>query len=252
MMEGIDMKTKRNLFVAITAAAVFAFCAATAGAAPLPDDASGYYKFGYTDGNTYAVKVEQGVGAIKAYIMPDMDTVHVGIIVEDKVYFVSPFNEPSWGVLTLVDEDTFLITSRTASTGGITSEYSAIRITEEEADQITAENKVAENSEKCVSRMRVIGGALHRFAIDNGDELPYSLAELYPVYLNDKIFFVCPARGGEFRDFDSDYEYIPGFRIGSPNPDREELLIERKGNHHAPIHFHCILYLDRHLKMISD
>ncbi len=242
---------RKNLIIAATALALFAFCAVPAGAMPLPADVSGYYKFGYTDNNTYAAKVEQGKGAIKAYVMPDMHTIHLGIILGDKIYFVSSFNEPSWGVLTQIDEETALITTHDADTGA-TKEFSTIKITEEEANQITEENEVAQNNEKCSSRIRLIGSALHRFARDNNEELPYSLSELYPDYIDDKNIFVCPARGGAFRDFDADYEYIPGFRLDSPNRDQEKMIIENQGNHLAPIEFHYILYLDRHIKMMND
>lgn len=242
---------KKKLFVAVLAIAALAFSAASAGAIPLPENMSGYYKFGYTDGNIYAAKVEQGIGAIKAYVMPDEHSINLGIIVDDKIYFVSPFNQPTWGVLTQIDEDTSLITSYDADTGKI-KQFTVIRITEEEANEITEENEVAEKNEKCSRNLRMIGSALHRFAGEHGDELPYNLAELYPDYISDKNIFVCPARGGEFHDFDSDYEYIPGFRLGAPNPDQEPLIIENTGNHSAPLEFHYILYLDRHIKMMND
>lgn len=242
---------RKYLVVAALAIAVFAVSATHAGAVPLPSDPSGYYKFGYFDGNTYAVKVEKGIGAIKVNVLPDTETLMLGIIIGDKIYFDSPFGEPSYGILTAIDEETYLVTSFNADTGE-TKEFSVIKITEEEANRITEENDVAKKNEKCASNLRIIGAALHRFAREHGEELPYSLAELYPNYVGDKNIFVCPARGGEFHDFDSDYEYIPGFRSDAPNPDQEQLVIENQGNHLAPIQFHYILYLDRHLKMMND
>jgi hypothetical protein len=242
---------RKNRIVLALALAALCLCAAAADAAPLPADMSGHYKFGYFDDNTYAAKVEMGIGAIKAYVLPDKHTVHLGIIVGEKIYFVDGFNRPRWGILTQIDDETSLIETHDADTGE-TREFSVIKITEEEANQITEENEVARNNEKCSSNIRIIGAALHRFARDNDDQLPYSLSELYPDHITDKNIFVCPARGGEFRDFDADYDYIPGFRIGAPNPDQERLIIENKGNHSAPIEFHYILYLDRHIKMMND
>ena len=242
---------RRKVYIAVLAVAVLCLAASVANAVPLSNNLAGYYKFGYFDGNTYAAKAEMGIGAIKVHVLSDMRTLHLGIIVGDKIYFNDRDNQPSWGVLTQIDEDTALITSHDADTGE-TKEFTVIRITEEEANRITEENEVSELNSACAHNLKVLGLLLHRFAKDHNDEMPYSLAELYPDYTTDKSIFVCPARGGEFHDFDSDYEYIPGFRIGAPNPDQEPLIIENLGNHTAPNNFHNILYLDGHVSAERD
>ena len=246
------MRTKKKLLIVVMVVAVVAFCASSTLAMPLQADPSGYYKFGYTDGNTYAAKVEMGVGAIKAYVMPNMHTVYVGIIIGDKIYFDSPFNQPSWGVLTRIDEDMYLITSHSVDSGEITSEYSAVRITREEADEITDQNEAMDKNNVCINNLKLLGLYLNRFAKDHDNEMPYDLSQLYPDYAADKNIFVCPSRGGEFRDYDSDYEYIPGFSVGAPNPGQEKLIIERRGNHSSPIDSHHVLYLDGHVEFKSD
>jgi len=242
---------KKTLMAIALAIAVSCLFATQAAAVPLTDNVDGYYKFGYTDGNTYAAKVEKGLGAIKVNIMPETNKLWLGIIIGEEVYFVDGWNRPRWGVLTQIDEDTFLVTSHDADTGE-SKQFTAIRITEEEANEVTEANEVAEKNAACERNMRMIGSALHKFAREHNEELPYNLSELYPDYIDNKNIFVCPARGGEFHDFDSDYEYIPGFRLDAPNPDQEAILVENQGNHKAPLEFHSILFLDRHIEMRSD
>lgn len=240
------MKTK--LVVMILVLGVLCFSTAAAKAMPLPADMSGYYKFGYFDNNTYAAKVDMGIGAIKVHVLDDPNTLYLGIIVGDKIYFNGRDNQPGWGVLTLINEDTALITSHDADTGE-TKEFTAIRITEEEAQQITEENRKEANNDSCVNNLKQIGLMLHLFARDHDNELPYSLDELYPDYASDRYIFVCPEHGGEFQDYEQDYEYIPGFRTDSPNPDEEAVVIEVEGNHVGTASYYHILYLDGHVEV---
>jgi len=240
------MKTK--LVVMILAFGVLCFSTAAAHAVPLPADMSGYYKFGYFDDNTYAAKVEMGVGAIKAHVLNDPDTLHLGVIDGDRIIFISAFNEPQWGVATQVDEETVLVAVYNADTGEV-RELTALKITEEEALEITEENRRKENSDSCVNNLKQIGLMLHLFARDHENELPYSLDELYPEYARDRYIFVCPEHGGGFQDYEQDYEYIPGFRVDSPNPDEEAVVIEVEGNHVGTASYYHILYLDGHVEV---
>jgi prepilin-type processing-associated H-X9-DG protein len=243
------MKTK--LAVVILVFAILSLTAPHAHAIPLSDDLSGYYKLGYTDGNTYIVRVEMGIGAIKAYVLNDPNKLYLGIIVGDKIYFVNGFNQPSWGVLTQLDENTGLITSHNADTGE-TNEMTAVRISEEEANQVAEQFETAELHNKCMHNLKVIGLMLHLFEQDHGGELPYSFNELDPEYVTDKDIFVCPVRGGEFHGFEQDYEYIPGFRTDTPNPDEQVVVIERPRNHLGSVDSHHVLYLDGHVERITD
>lgn len=239
---------RRNLMTIVLAAALLCFLTGAANAVPLSEDMSGYYKVGYLDDKTYAAKVEMGIGALKVHVLPDMNTLYLGIILDDKVYFVDGFNRPRWGVLTKLDEDTALITSHDADTGE-TREFTVVRITEEEANRITEENRQKDLNAGCVHNLQRIGVALIMFAKDHDGELPYSFDELYPDYIGDKNTFVCPVRDGQFRDFETDYEYIPGFRIDSPNPSEEAVVIESPGNHSSPVDSYYVLYLDGHVEM---
>lgn len=241
------MKTK--LVVAFLAIAAMAFVTTAAMALrPIPQ-MEGYYKFGYFDGNTYAAKCVPGIGAIKVYVLPDMRTLYLGIVVDDAIYFQDrTHNEPDWGVLTELDADTFLVVSHDADTGE-TKEMTVVRITEEEANEIAEKQEEENDSQNCMHNLKVIGLLLHRFANENEGELPYDLSELYPNYTASKNLFMCPARGGQFHEFDSDYEYIPGFRSDSPNPGEEAVLIEVPGNHTGG--FHHILFLDGHVEKRS-
>jgi len=243
------MKTK--LIVLVAALAVACIAATGASAVPLSDDLSGYYKFGYSDGNTYAVKAEMGIGALKVHVLPDMRTLYLGIILDDKIYFVDGFNRPRWGVLTQIDDDTALITSHDADTGE-TTEMTAVRITEEEANRITEENRIRDLNDGCINNLVQISLALHRFAKDHDNELPYSLDELFPNYVTDRSIFVCPVRGGQFTDYEADYEYVPGFRTDSPNPDEEIIINEVSGNHSSPIDGHFVLYLNGRVDFRHD
>ncbi len=241
------MKTKP---LACILAVTFLCFAAAAHAVPLPADMSGYYKFGYLDGNTYSVRVEMGNGTINVYMLP-FNYLYIGTIVDDKIYFSSDDGQSGWGELRQIDENTSLVTTHDMNTGQ-TKEFSVIKITKEEADQIAQSNQVIKNNSECARNHRRIYVALRQFAEEHGGEMPYNLSELYPQYIADKKSFVCPARGGEFHNFDADYEYIPGFRIDSPNPDQEAHIIEVSGNHMAPCKFHYVLYLDGHNRWARD
>ena len=238
---------RKKLLVFALAIAALSFAATAATAIPLPQDMSGYYKFGYTDGYTYAVRVDMGVGAIHCYILPGNGEHHLGVIVGNEIYFDSPDDESKWGVLTQIDANTSLITVHDADEG-VTDEFTVIRITEDEADEIAKKTEAEWDNNSCVNNLKQLGLVLHMFAQENGNEMPISLAETYPEYAVNRGIFVCPARGGAFRDYDYDYEYIPGFYLGAPNPDQEPILIERKGNHTTPTDAYHVLYLDGHVE----
>jgi hypothetical protein len=244
------IRMKRILVAALLALSFLCLFAGVAGAAPLPEDMSGYYKFGYLDGNTYSVRVEMGSGTINVYILPFND-LYIGTIVDEKIYFSSDDGQSGWGELRQINENASLVTTHDMNTGQ-TKEFSVIKITQEEANQIAESNQVIRNNSQCALNLSRIYTALGQFARDHGGEMPYGISEIYPQYIADKKVFVCPARGGEFHDFDADYEYIPGFRTDSPNPDQEPLLIEIQGNHMAPWKFHYVLYLNGRSKWIRD
>ncbi len=243
------MRKKLSVFALAIAALCFAATAATA--IPLPQDMSGYYKFGYTDGNTYAVRVEMGVGAIHCYILPGNGEHHLGVIFGEEIHFSSPDDESRWGVLTHIDADTSLITEHDAEEG-VTGEFTVIRITEDEANEIAERTEADWDNNSCVNNLKQLGLVLHMFAQEHDNEMPYSLSELYPDYASYRGVFVCPTHEGEFRDYDYDYEYIPGFYLGAPNPDQEPILIERKGNHTIPTGAYHVLYLDGHVERHKD
>lgn len=241
------MRTQTILMV-ITA--VVLLTATTAGAVPLPENLTGYYKFGYTDGNTYAARVEQGVGTVKAYVLPD-NAMYLGVIQGDEIIFHDT-NTGNWGRLRQIDENTALISGYDSNTGELLGEFSVIRITEQEANEIVEANRIVELNQSCVRNLKILGLALLTFANEHDNELPYNLSELYPAYIPDKTTFVCPVRGGEFRDFEMDYQYAPGFSLGSPNPSEEATLVEVSGNHSSPFDIHHVLYLDGHVESVPD
>jgi prepilin-type processing-associated H-X9-DG protein len=245
-------KMRKKLLVAVFAVAIVCFAASAVTAVPLPSDLSGYFKFGYTDGNTYAVRVEMGVGAVNAYILPYDNEHYLGVIVGDKIYFQDRRDDEGWGVLTAIDADTFLITGYDANEG-VTNEFTVIRITEEEANEIAERTEADDDRSTCVNNLKQLGLMLNMFANEHDSEFPYSLSELSPEYATYSGVFVCPARGDTFIDYDYDYEYIPGYRIGDPNPDLEPIIIERTGNHTAPAgKMHHVLYLDGHVEIHKD
>ncbi len=240
------MKVQKIMLMVIVAVL---FSASSAEAMPLPADLSGYYKFGYSDGETYVAKVEQGAGTIKACVLPDTATEYLGVIQGDEIIFHDP-RSPNWARLRQIDQDTALISAYDSETGDVVNEFSVVRITEAEADEIVEQTETRILEQQCVNNLKQLGLMLVLYARDHDDELPYDLAELYPNYASNRTIFVCPARGGEFRDFDMDYEYIPGFSLGSPNPSEEPVVIERSGNHSTP--FHNVLYLDGHVERVED
>ncbi len=242
---------RKQMLASVIVIVTLCFAASAAVAIPLPRDLSGYYKFGYTDGNTYAVRVEMGVGSIRAYVLPGDDNLYLGIIIGEEIYFHDKQSPGSWGVLTQIDADTSLITGHNADEG-VTNEFTVIRITEEKANEIAERTKAKQDNQICVNNLKQLGLILNIFARDNNNEFPYSLSETYPDYATYKGIFVCPAHGGGFRDYDDDYEYIPGFRSGDPNPDQEPILIERKGNHNEPPGAYHVLYLDGHVERHTD
>ncbi|RJP65884.1 MAG: hypothetical protein C4532_16790 [Candidatus Abyssobacteria bacterium SURF_17] len=237
---------KRAWSVLILAIVILCTAVCTANAIEVSPDMEGYFKVGYTDGNTYAVRLELGEGAVKAYILP-YDFLYLGMVAEDGIYFSDRNNPNRWGVLREFDGNTALITGHDADAGK-TREFSAIRITEEEAVEIAEETRQRDANDGCVHNLKQLGLYLHLFAKDHDGELPYDLAELFPEYVTDKSVFVCPSRGGEFRDFEMDYEYIPGFRSNSPNASQEAVLIEVGGNHTSPTDSYHVLYLDGHVE----
>lgn len=241
----------KKLLISVLAIAILCFAASAVTAIPLPQDMSGYYKFGYTDGNTYAVKVEMAVGAIHCYILPFTNEHHLGVIIGEEIFFHDENNDNRWGVLTVIDADTSLITEHDANEG-VTGEMTVIRITEEEANEIAERTEADEDNNTCVNNLKQLGLMLHMFANEHGNEMPYSLSELYPEYATYTGVFVCPAHGGAFVDYDDDYEYVPGFRADAPNPDQEPILIERTGNHTTPNNTHHVLYLDGHVERHKD
>ncbi len=242
---------RKKLLASVIVIVTLCFTASAGAAIPLPQDMSGYYKFGYTDGYTYAVRVEMGVGSIRAYVLPGDKDLYLGIIIGEEVYFHDKQDTRKWGVLTQIDANTSLITGHETDEG-VTTEFTVIRITEEEANEIADETQAKQDGQTCVNNLKHLGLILRMFANEHNDELPYSLSETYPEYATYKGVFVCPAHGGAFRSFDDDYEYIPGFRSDAPNPDQEPILIERKGNHEIPAGAYHILYLDGHVERHVD
>ncbi|RJP16026.1 MAG: hypothetical protein C4520_18580 [Candidatus Abyssobacteria bacterium SURF_5] len=232
---------KRIIFLSCVWTVLIA--SASANAIPLSENLEGYYKFDFTDGVTYAAKVEQGIGAIKVYVLPDLQTAYIGIIVGDEIYFQD--NAPYWAVLRQVNEDTALISVTNADTGEM-HEFSVVRIGELAASQIVEEIERTNVDAACGRNLKFIGLALAIFANDHDGELPNDLSELHPYYVSDLMTFVCPARGGEFVDFDTDYVYTPGYSIDSPNAGEEVTVIEVEGNH-ASFAGH-VLYLDGHVE----
>ena len=242
---------RKKALVVVLAVAILCISVSMVIAMPLSQDLSGYYKYGYSDGNTYAVRVEMAIGAIHCYIMPFSNAHYLGVIVGDKIIFRDRRNDQEWAVITQIDADTFLMTQHSADEGVI-GEYTAIRITEEEANKIAERTKEDDISNTCVNNLKQLGLILHIFANEHDNDFPNSLAELYPEYATDRSVFVCPAHEGGFVDYDYDYEYIPGFRVGDPNPDQEAVIIERTGNHTIPGNTHHVLYLDGHVERRSD
>lgn len=242
---------KTNLLLTVLLAAVLCSTAVPASAIPLAADLSGYYKFVYTDGNTYSAKATMATGGLEVCVLPDTSTIYLGTIADDKIYFVDQYNPARTGALRQIDETTSMMTAHDGDTGE-TWEFTITKIAKEEADEITARNQAIAKNGECANHLKVLGLLLHRFAQEHGGEMPNSLDELYPVYVSDKSVFVCPARDGEFRSFDMDYEYIPGFRTDSPNPDQEVVITEVQGSHTAPWLFHFVLYLDGHVEDKRD
>jgi hypothetical protein len=245
---GIIMK--RNIHVVVFTVVCALVAAASVGAAPLPKDMSGYYKFDSIDGAKYSAKAEMGDGTLTVHILPS-SAPYIGTIVDDKIYFSSEDGQHAWAELRQLDETRSLVTTHNADTGEI-REFTVFKTTKEEAEQIASEDKVAEKNMTCSQNLSKIGLALGMYARDHNGEMPYNLGELYPEYATDKSWFVCPARGGQFHDFETDYQYIPGFCSDSPNPDQEALVIEVTGNHEAPWEFHQVLYLDGHVRWVRD
>jgi prepilin-type processing-associated H-X9-DG protein len=242
---------RNKLLISVLAIATICFAVSAVVAIPLPQDLSGYYKMGYTDGNTYAVRAEMGIGAVQVHIMPFPNEIYLGIIVGDEIYFHDRDDRNGWGVLTQIDADTALITVHEMDKG-VTAEVTVLRITEEEANEIAERTKADDDKTWCVNNLQQLGLMLHRYARDHDNELPYSLSELYPEYATYTGVFVCPAHGDAFVDYDYDYQYIPGFRIDDPNPDQEPIIIERTGNHTTPSDTHHVLYLDGHVEVQRD
>jgi hypothetical protein len=242
-MEGIHMKAQKFML----AVAMVVLFSATAGAMPLTNIA-GYYKFDY-ERNTYAARVEEEAGKVRAYILPD-NTMYSGVIQGDEIIFHDTAG--NWGRLRQIDENTALISAYKSNTGELMGEFSVVRITEQEANQIGEHNRILQLNQSCAQNLKTIGLALHIYAKEHNNELPYDLAELYPTYIADKKTFVCPVRGGEFRDFEMDYQYLPGFSLDSPNPDSELVITEVNGNHEMPYPFHYVLYLDGHVESLPD
>jgi prepilin-type processing-associated H-X9-DG protein len=247
-MEGNKMKTRKVILLLVLAIAVALAAETAAFAVPLPQDLSGYYKVGYFDGE-HAVKVEMGDGSIKVYVLPDLEKVYLGVISGDEIFFTE--ESERWGVVKQVNDTVALLTVHDSETGEI-KEFSIVRITEAEANEIAEREELAQTDQACANNLKQLGLALHLFARDHANEMPLDLSELYPNYVRDNMLFVCPVRGGEFHSFDQDYEYIPGFSLGSPNPDQEAVIIEMEGNHVSPLPSHHVLYLDGHVELISD
>jgi hypothetical protein len=231
------------------------------------EELSGYYKFTFWDGNTYAFRVEQGERILKTekrmvkipdrsvriYILetPNKDQFYRGIIKGDTIYFADDSRSPVFSEVTKSGENSFFVRALDPNTGEL-REFTAERTTKEEAERITAENKVGDMNEACMQNLKAIGIALHRFANEHGGYMPSTLEELYPDYIQDKNVFVCPWHGGEFQDFEQDYRYISGINPQSMIPHEEIIVIEAKGNHAFPWRFHYELHLDGQVHAVTE
>jgi prepilin-type processing-associated H-X9-DG protein len=187
-------------------------------------------------------------GRMRVHVLPDLETEYIGVIVGEEIYFE---DASRWAVVTQLTETTSLLSIHYVETGEV-HEFSVVKITEEEANEISERDRLAQLQNACANNLKRLGLALHLFAAEHGNEFPLTLNELYPDYISDKMTFVCPVRGGEFHYFDQDYEYIPGFSLGSPNPAQEAVIIEMEGNHFSPTDSHHVLYLDGHVELIPD
>jgi hypothetical protein len=231
------------------------------------EELSGYYKFTFWDGNTYAFRVEQGERRLKdrkrmtkipdrsvrIYIleMPNKDHFYRGIIKGDTIYFADDSRSPVFSEVTKSGENSFFVRALDPNTGEV-REFTAERTTKEEAERITQENKVGDTNEACMQNLMAIGAALRRFANEHGEHMPSTLEELYPDYIQDKKVFVCPWHGGKFEDFEQDYHYISGINPQSMTPQEEIIVIEDKGNHVFPWRFHYELHLDGQVHAVTE
>jgi hypothetical protein len=230
------------------------------------EDLSGYYKFKFWDGNTYAAKVELGqkmvsVGermmkipdsTVRVYVLetPNKDFFYQGTIKGHTIYFADDSLSPVYAEASKSDEGTILIQARDPNTDEL-REFTAERTTKEEAERITEANKVGDFNNACMQNLKAIGLALNRYVKEH-ERMPKSLEALYPSYIQDKQVFVCPVHGGEFQDFEQDYEYVPDVNLDSETPHKEIVLVEAKGNHTAPWRFHYELHLDGSVWAVTD
>jgi hypothetical protein len=230
------------------------------------EDLSGYYKFEFWDGNTYAAKMEPGkkmmkVGLrlvevpdnrVRVYILetPNKDVYYQGKVKGETIYFSDGSRSPVYAEAYKSGENTILIRMRDPNTDEL-REFTAERTTKEEAERITETNKVGDFNNACMQNMKAIGLAIDQY-VKMHEEMPESLQVLYPTYIQDKQVFVCPVHGGEFQDFEQDYELLQDVDFDDETPKKETLLLERKGNHTAPWRFHYELRLDGYVYAVTD
>ncbi|RJP17979.1 MAG: hypothetical protein C4520_15360 [Candidatus Abyssobacteria bacterium SURF_5] len=232
-----------------------------------PEDLSGYYKFAFWDGNTYAFRIVPGEGrtrrigqevvkmptdSVRVYVLetPNKEHYYWGKLEGGKIYFSDGERSPVYAEAIKNGEGGILIRALDPNTDEV-REFTVERATKEEAERITRENKVGDLNNACMQNLEAINRAIGLYMKEH-ERMPDSLEELYPDYVQDKQVFVCPVGGGEFQDFEQDYSYVRGVDPQSENPHDECIIIESKGNHVFPWRFHYELRLDGTIHAVAD
>jgi prepilin-type processing-associated H-X9-DG protein len=101
----------------------------------------------------------------------------------------------------------------------------------------------------CQNNLKLIGVCLKMYAGENENVLPDNLGRMYPEYLSDLNWLVCPESGhkpGDPKRIEewSDYAYVPGLQEG-PADAKTVVCSEKEARHNGRRH---ALFLDGHVE----